>query len=320
MVCGLSSHVCLLMFLYFIQGLPYGIQTHFLPVYLRTRGIDLTEISLFRLLQAPWLFKVIWAPLIDSYSTRRQWLLLSISALVISCVVSGIYSPQTLSPVAVIALFLCNIFASMQDVSVDAVALSILSGDELAAGNVAQIVGYKLGAAFAGGILALLVSSLGWIGMCFIMGAIYAEAAMLVYVSPVLRNSDSSRETDESLNHQHHCSDDNPKHVGCQHHVQCHHSNGNMSSTVSSKDCSDQHMSLHHRHCHANHCTHELVKKSTRPRLSLIQVGKSLRHLYVQPATLWLMVFLFIYKLGELWIIIVHVLCFTADVYMHVRS
>jgi MFS family permease len=294
MICGLTSHVCLLMFLYFIQGLPYGIQTHFLPVYLRTRGTDLTEISLFRLLQAPWLFKVVWAPLIDSYSTRRQWLLFSISALVLSCILSGIFSPQNLNPLAVVALFLCNIFASMQDVSVDAVALSILSGDELAAGNVAQIVGYKLGAAFAGGILALLVSVLGWIGMCFIMGAIYAEAALLVYVSPVLRNID--RNTSEIKDHHHHCSDNSHKPVECHHHVHCHLSNGSSSSGGGN----NQNSLLHHRHCHITHCSHEHVKDPAKQHHSLMRIGQLMQQLYVQPGTLWLMVFLFIYKLGKL--------------------
>jgi len=292
MVCGLNGHVCLLMFLYFIQGLPYGIQTHFLPVYLRTRGIDLTEISLFRLLQAPWLFKVVWAPFIDSYSTRRQWLLMTILALALSCILSAVNSPDSLSTLAVAALILCNIFASIQDVSVDAVALSLLSADELAAGNVAQIVGYKLGAAFAGGIQAMLVSVLGWNGMSFVMASIYIEAAMLVYVSPTLRNVDNH--SSEASYHHHYdcCNVDNHAITtsNCQSHIRCRQSNNVMTSQSAVKNEDKNHK--------PSHVTHVLQKHSNKSR-TVLQFVTLLRQMCTEPATVWLLIFLFIYKIGE---------------------
>ena len=45
-------------FLYFLQGMPYGIQVKFLPILLRANGVSLTNISLFKLLFLPWVFKV----------------------------------------------------------------------------------------------------------------------------------------------------------------------------------------------------------------------------------------------------------------------
>ena len=44
--------------LYFLQGMPYGIQVKFLPILLRANGVSLTNISLFKLLFLPWVFKV----------------------------------------------------------------------------------------------------------------------------------------------------------------------------------------------------------------------------------------------------------------------
>lgn len=127
----LSGSVLLLTFLYFIQGLPYGIQVHFLPIYLRSRGVDLTTVGLLRLLQVPWMLKVVWAPLVDVYFTRCQWLLGSIVALAASCMLSGFWPPDSLGPTAVIVLFMWNVFASLEDVAVDSVAVTLLSKQEL---------------------------------------------------------------------------------------------------------------------------------------------------------------------------------------------
>lgn len=47
-----------LVLLYFLQGLPYGIQIKFLPILLRNNGVSLTNIALFKLLFLPWTLKV----------------------------------------------------------------------------------------------------------------------------------------------------------------------------------------------------------------------------------------------------------------------
>jgi len=38
--------------------MPYGIQIKFLPIILRKHGVSLSNISLFKLLFLPWVFKV----------------------------------------------------------------------------------------------------------------------------------------------------------------------------------------------------------------------------------------------------------------------
>ena len=234
---------------------------------------------------------MVWAPFIDSYSTRRQWLLVTILALALSCILSAVNSPDSLTTVAVAALILCNVFASIQDVSVDAVAFSLLSADELAAGNVAQIVGYKLGAAFAGGILAMLVSVLGWNGMSFIMASIYAEAAMLVYVSPMLRNLDSNGSEPSCHSHHHECKcrDVDPRVTNmsnCQNHLRCRQSDSVTTSQLNvNHEKKQQHSSG----------PHMPANKSR----TLLKFFTLMRQMYTEPATAWLLIFLLIYKFGK---------------------
>jgi len=287
----LSGSVVLLTFLYFIQGLPYGVQVHFLPIYLRTRGVDLTTVGLLRLLQVPWMFKVLWAPLVDVYLTRRQWLLGSIMALAASCTLSGFCPPDALGSTAILVLFLWNVFASLEDVAVDSVAVMLLSEQELGAGNVGQVVGYKLGAAFAGGVLALLAGVTGWLGVCIALMAVYTEAAMLVFVSPLLRLSESSHSADNSHNHSSQpfatcelCACAEPQPFYSMHHQ--HH----------------YHHLRHHQHVHG--CCHQKPSDSLNSDSSpksitgFSAVVDVICTVSKVAGTKWLVIFLLVYKLG----------------------
>lgn len=58
-------------------------------------------------------------------------------------------------------VFLSNLAASVQDVAVDGWAVDILTEDNMAAGNVAQVVGFKLGMLVSGGLLPWVAVLLG---------------------------------------------------------------------------------------------------------------------------------------------------------------
>ncbi|HLL54677.1 MAG TPA: MFS transporter, partial [Myxococcaceae bacterium] len=59
--------MALLFALYVAQGLPYGFQSTALPVYLRTLQVPLWAIGLLGMLALPWMFKALWAPLVDRF-------------------------------------------------------------------------------------------------------------------------------------------------------------------------------------------------------------------------------------------------------------
>ena len=187
-----SSHMVVLLFLYFIQGLPYGLQARFLPVYLRSRGVSLTNIGLFKILLAPWFCKALWAPLVDKYGTKQKWLLGSICGLMVTCAVISFILPDQLMLLCFLILAL-NISSATQDIAVDGIALAILTKEELGQGNTVQVVGYKIGAIFSGGILVWFMDTLGWMGLFLVLTVLYVEALLLVYLSPSLRNLHSEK-------------------------------------------------------------------------------------------------------------------------------
>ncbi|TFJ97028.1 sphingomyelin phosphodiesterase 2 [Platysternon megacephalum] len=183
----MNSKYVLLGGLYFVQGMPYGLQSGLLPIYLRSVGLSFTKISLAKMLYLPWVLKMLWAPLVDQYHTKQTWLVLSMSGLVLACLACATMSPETnFLPVAAM-LLLMNFFASVQDIAVDGVAVRLLGQDEIGYGNTIQVVAYKLGSVLAGGGLLTLMHLLGWGVLFLLLAIIYLLAILYVWSAPELQ-------------------------------------------------------------------------------------------------------------------------------------
>ncbi|XP_074645426.1 major facilitator superfamily domain-containing protein 3-like [Tubulanus polymorphus] len=195
----LSTNIMLLTFLYFVQGLPYGFQARFLPLYLRAQGVSLTNLSFFKLLLVPWLCKALWAPLVDRYGTKRLWLFWSMFGLMVTCAICA-FIPRDFIPVLSLLLFVMNLFAATQDIAVDGIAIQILTAEELGHGNTAQVVGYKIGSIVGGGLLVWLMDVLGWKVLFGILTIIYAEAVLFVNFSSNLKRIESDGHQAAQLN------------------------------------------------------------------------------------------------------------------------
>ncbi|XP_071101577.1 major facilitator superfamily domain-containing protein 3-like [Haliotis cracherodii] len=177
----ISQNITFLAFLYFVQGLPYGLQTWFLPVYFRSRGMSLSNVGFFKLLLTPWMCKALWAPFVDRFATKKSWLMWSMMGLTLTCVIGSFSGPDFLSQLAAI-LFLFNLLTSTQDIAVDGLAIQILSSSELAHGNIAQVVGYKIGAVVGGGLLTWLSDYLNWMMLFQCLAAVYVFAVFAAWM------------------------------------------------------------------------------------------------------------------------------------------
>lgn len=188
---SLVSRLALLGALYVVQGLPFGIQATALPVLLRREGISLEAIGFASLLAAPWMAKILWAPLVDArwsprVGRRRTWILPCQLALVIALLVASQLDPSRSLDVLLGLLFAMNALTATMDVAVDGLAVELLAPDELGPGNAAQVVGFKLGMIATGGVLLASVSSIGWPGLFLAAAGVVALVlvAVLVWQEP----------------------------------------------------------------------------------------------------------------------------------------
>ncbi len=176
--------------LYFVQGLPFGFQATALPIYLRTAGMSLEGIGLATALSLPWSLKILWAPLVDRYGggrfgRRKSWILPLQLLLALTCAAAALVPPREgLTPILVLVLGM-NLFAATMDIAVDGLAVDVLELGELGHGNVAQVVGYKVGMLTGGGLLVWASGTIGWeglflamtglIGACFLVTLTWRE-------------------------------------------------------------------------------------------------------------------------------------------------
>ena len=156
----------LLAVLYFAQGLPSGLLGKALPPLLRQEGISLSTIGFTALLAIPWTLKFLWAPFLDRFWTRRRWLLtLNLATFGLMILLAsrdfGGWVSQSF-PLLMMLLFLMNIAAATQDIATDGLAVSRLAPHLRGLGNSVQVIGYKVGMIFGGGLLLWLVARYGW--------------------------------------------------------------------------------------------------------------------------------------------------------------
>ena len=159
--------------LYVAQGIPYGFVTVTLAAYLAEEGMSVGDIGeLLAMGTLPWTFKWVWGPMIDrfgivSMGRRRPWIILAQIGMIISISMLA-FVPSLTASLTLIGwmVFTHNIFNSLQDVSVDALAVDLLREEER--GRVSGFMyGAKYFGMFLGGAVFSRILSVGGLSSVF---------------------------------------------------------------------------------------------------------------------------------------------------------
>ena len=138
---GSTWHLFCLSNLYFAQGLPNGFLFFALNTYYASQGATVAELAKFSsLLLLPWIFKGLFAPLIDSFTIRkfgrrRFWILSS--QIVIVCLLLPLTLLGSELPISTMGLVVMTINFSIAflDLSTDALAADSLEEITLSKAN-----------------------------------------------------------------------------------------------------------------------------------------------------------------------------------------
>jgi len=182
--------------LYAAQGVPYGFASDYMPVALRQAHYSLGLIAAVSWLQLPWQLKVIWSTLADRDGVRKRSrdVLLVLQTLLFLSIGGFAIAPLSKAPSLWFVLtFLTALFASTQDIFVDALAVRSLAPEDRGFGNTAQVAGYRLGMLAGGAGLLLLIAPLG------LRGAVLVSGSLVLVATPaarMLRERDARDETE----------------------------------------------------------------------------------------------------------------------------
>lgn len=195
-----SSKLFLLSALYFSQGIPNGFFRHTVPVVFRDSGLSLEQIALFYpALYAPWMLKFIWSIFVERFHSEKQgkyrsWIIpLQILTAGVMVALANWQFGASISTF-VLGVALINILSSIQDVSTDGYAVELLGYKERGWGNAIQVGTFWVGYVLGGGLILMLMNTLGWnallVGMSVV--TILSTLPILIIRKPVNQNISST--------------------------------------------------------------------------------------------------------------------------------
>jgi PAT family beta-lactamase induction signal transducer AmpG len=174
----------------FASGLPLGLVYVAIPDWMRSIGVDLKVVGLITLAQAPWSFKVLWAPLLDRFvppflGRRRGWAAIAQVALfVIMLILAGVARHPD-SPWVIGALALAVAFAAAtQDIAVDAYAVDVLRPDEQGVAVGFRTASYLMAMRLAGAFAITFAAWTSWPIVLAGLGVAYLPMLVATILAP----------------------------------------------------------------------------------------------------------------------------------------
>ena len=152
-----------LLVLGFSSGLPLALTASILSTILFENNIDKSIIGLVGITSTFYALNFLWSPILDNIKIplmsrmigkRKSWLILSQIGLVISIIMTGLYSPSNNLTAFILGTSAIAFFSATQDLMVDTLRIEVLRDypEEQGAGAASYMFGYRV---------AMLVSSAG---------------------------------------------------------------------------------------------------------------------------------------------------------------
>ncbi len=151
----------------FSSGLPLALTGSSLQAWFTQSGVDLLTIGSLTLLGLPYVWKFLWAPLLDRFippflGRRRGWILLTQLGLCVAIIIMARLNPATQpSIISLVALVIAFISAT-QDIATDAYRTDILHSEERGLGAAAVTLGFRVAMLVSGGLALVMADYLGW--------------------------------------------------------------------------------------------------------------------------------------------------------------
>ena len=196
-----SKRIAILSVLSTASGMPLGWVYSTLQFFLVALGIPKSTIGLLSGVSFPWVFKFLWAPLVDRYALRwpgrrRSWIIITQLALAGTFGVLAAFAWRAIAakdaggmlPHAALLIGLLAVavafFSATQDIALDAYAVEVLHRDEQGPVSGLRIFFYRIGMLVAGAFAVSATDWLPWPIVFLVLGAVFAGFTLLVLAAP----------------------------------------------------------------------------------------------------------------------------------------
>lgn len=147
--------------LYFAQGFPHTIVNTMSVVFLKGLGASNELIGLTSFLSLPWVMKGLWGPIVDIYSTKRNWILrMEVLCTILFLILAfGVLFPQAI-PISIAIFAIIAFISATHDIAIDGFYLTVLNLDEQAFYVGVRNTAYRMAVLAGGGGLVFLAGDI----------------------------------------------------------------------------------------------------------------------------------------------------------------
>ncbi len=168
----------------FASGLPLALTGSTLQAWLTTAGLDLKTIGAMSLVGLPYLYKFVWAPLLDRtaplpYGRRRAWLVLTQLLLAALLLVMSYLQPARELSWLLWAAALLAFISATQDIAVDAYRAEILTPTRRGLGAGCATTGYRVAMIISGAGALIAADYVGFGPTLRLLAALMALLALM---------------------------------------------------------------------------------------------------------------------------------------------
>jgi PAT family beta-lactamase induction signal transducer AmpG len=175
-------------YLYFMQGVPSGFALTAIANYLIGKDVSSSSVGTFiSIVGIPWILQMVWGPLIDRYRYSvvghyKHWVLLTqVAAFGASLSLFAISRPEAQLTGIAAVFFIHSVFASVQDASVDAMAIDIVPVAQRGRLNAFMRAGILWGISFGAAVLSLVLHRYGFATAVLIQSGILLFFTILTF-------------------------------------------------------------------------------------------------------------------------------------------
>ncbi len=182
-----QKRMALILLLGFASGLPLGLTGTTLQAWFAMENVDIVTIGFLGLVGQPYVFKFLWAPLMDKFrlpilGRRRGWMLATqIILIIVLCFISTQNPQQSPGTLALLALLLSFLSAS-QDIAIDAYRTDILTSQERGMGTAMAVSGYRIAMLVSGGLTLVLAHHVGFSTTYLLMAALMSLGVIATFL------------------------------------------------------------------------------------------------------------------------------------------
>ena len=180
--------------LYFSEGLPFGIVTELMPLYLRLHHVALTAIGSLSTVGLAWTLKVFWSPLVDTFGTYRRWIAAAVLTMMVVAV-GFAFMPETVGREFWILVTIFVIASATQDIAIDAFTIRITPKEMLGPVNSIRVTAYRIAIIAGGGGLAAVGGRFGWSSAFGTGAALFAIVLIVALWLPDDRGERAERQS-----------------------------------------------------------------------------------------------------------------------------